>query len=564
MPLDPARLGVIKAGYDAIGREMAVNLRRSAISSLVREARDFSVALTDPKGEVVAQAEGIPIMTAGIAFALRGLGRHVDLTTLTPDDALLMNDPYSGGQHLQDVYLFSPIFFEDQLVAFGASVAHHVDVGGANAGYSPFATELYQEGLRLPLSRFSVSRDFDHPSGFVRRLIAANVRIPDTVIGDLRAQFASNATAAQRLTEMLERHGLPDCLQAMEELKDYAEKRVREAVSRIPDGEYKANEHFDATTWGRGMARIAVEVTIDGSDIRVDFEGTDEQILGNVNCPLASTVSAVQTAVRCMLDAPDVGFNEGCNRPLTVVAPYGSLLNPRPPAAVRSRMTPASRVFNAVVRALGQAVPDRAIATGFDTTTVISVSNMDASGEYQVALDVLGGGWGACAEHDGADALDSPISNCANAPVEALETDYSHFRIDEYALLEGSTGDGTFRGGHGIRRTYAATRDGVRVAGYSDRQRTGAAGIFGGLEGGTGSFEIQRSFGNVEKLSNVYEAVLNTGDRIVVQTGGGGGYGLPDGRDTGLRDRDTREFPGAGQGIPGDDGEESRRQRHIQ
>lgn len=539
MAVDPTQLGVIKAGLDALVREMAVNLRRSAISSIVREARDFSVALTDAKGEVVAQAECIPIMTAGIALALRGLSDVVDISTLTPDDALLMNDPYNGGQHLQDIYLFTPIFTDGQLVGFGASTAHHVDLGGSHAGISAHATELFQEGLRLPLSRFSVSRDFDNPHGFVRQVIAANVRVPDAVIGDLRAQFAANTTATRRLTELMSRHGVDTCLEAMEALKDYAEARVRDAVDRIPDGVYSAVEYVETQAWAGDLAEVRVTVAVSGTTIDVDFTGTAGQVLGNINCPMASTVSAVQSAVRCMLDEPDIGFNEGCNRVLSVNAPHGSILNPRFPAAVRARLTPASRVFNGVIRALSEALPQRAVATGFDTTTAVAVSKLGESGQYEVALEILGGGWGGCADHDGADALDNPISNCANAPIEALETDYSHFQIDEYSLVPGSAGDGRHRGGLGIRRVYRATQDGVRVAGYADRHLHGPAGIFGGNDGGTGSFHVERANGTTEQLPNIYEAVLNTGDRIVIQTGGGGGYGEPRDRQAGLRDRDA-------------------------
>jgi N-methylhydantoinase B len=522
--LAPSQLSVIKSGLDAIGREMAVNLRRSAISSIVREARDFSVAVTDARGEVVAQAECIPIMTAGIALALRGIAQHVDLASLTEDDGLLMNDPYQGGQHLQDIYLLTPVLVDGELIGFGASTAHHVDIGGSHAGLSAHATELYQEGLRLPVSRFSVSRDFDDPNGFVRQIIAANVRVPDAVIGDLQAQFAASATAGRRLRELVGRHGRDEVLQAMSDVKDHAEKRVRAAIESIPDGTYRAVETFDASPWGRGTAEIAATVTVAGTEIAVDFTGSAEQILGNVNCPWASTVSSVQSAVRCMLDAPDIGFNEGCNRPITVSAPCGSVLNPRPPAAVRARLTPASRVFNAVVRALGQALPDRAVATGFDTTTAIAVSRSGPEG-YQVALEILGGGWGACAEHGGPDALDNPISNCANAPVEALETDFDHFRIEEYALVENSGGTGAHTGGRGIRRSYVATADGVSVAGYADRHLVGADGINGGDTGGTGNFTIERADGRVEELSCVYQEVLNRGDKIVIRTGGGGGYG---------------------------------------
>jgi N-methylhydantoinase B len=233
----------------------------------------------------------------------------------------------------------------------------------------------------------------------------------------------------------------------------------------------------------------------------------------------------VQSAIRCCLPTGDIDFNEGCNRPSDIEVPYGSVLNPAAPAAVRSRLTPASRVFNAVVRALSEALPQNAVATGFDTTTAIAVSSLDSAGKYQVTLEILGGGWGACAEHDGADALDNPISNCANAPIESLETDFDHFWIEEYSLVDHSGGTGATNGGKGIRRVYVAKHDGVKIAGYSDRHRQGAAGIHGGGAGAGGSHTILRANGEELRLSTNYEETLSVGDKIVVVTGGGGGFG---------------------------------------
>ncbi|MGC4027705.1 MAG: hydantoinase B/oxoprolinase family protein [Steroidobacteraceae bacterium] len=284
---------------------------------------------------------------------------------------------------------------------------------------------------------------------------------------------------------------------------------------------------MDITPWGGDIAEIRGVVRISGTDITVDFEGTAAQIAGNINCPYASTVSAVQSALRCMLDEEGLIFNQGANRPLTVHAPKGSILNPNFPAAVRARLTPASRVFDIVVRALGKANPDSAVATGYDTTSAVALSSFDPEKGYAVTMEILGGGWGgACGQH-GAEGLDNPISNCANAPVEALEVDFPSFRIVEYSLLDGSGGVGEYAGGRGIRRVYEATRDGVKVAGYGDRHRVGASGLLGGGPGGVGAFKIRRSNGSVEVLPNVYEAVLGRGDRLVIETGGGGGYGTP-------------------------------------
>src|SRR5690625_137824 len=422
--MDSARLALIKAAFDSASREMAVNLQQSAISSIVREAADFAVALTDSRGEVVAQAECIPIMTAGIALAMQEMDEAIDISSLNPGDAVLMNDPYTGGQHLQDIYLFTPIFYGNELIGFSGSTAHHVDIGGSHAGLSAYATEVFQEGIQIPFVKFSIDRDFMRSDGFVRRIIEANVRTPDAVIGDLKAQFAANTIGAARLIEICDRFGLEDCLRAMEGLKDYAEERVRAAIRKLPDGSYSANEVLDISPWGGDHLQIRGIVRIKDSDVEVDLTGTGLQVEGNINCPFASTVSAVQSALRCMLDDDDLLFNEGANRPLSVHAPQGTILNPNFPAAVRARLTPASRVFDVVVGALGKANPDRAVATGYNTTSAVALSSYDSSTGYEVTMEILGGGWGGLPGQQGAEGLDNPISNCANAPIEALEIDY--------------------------------------------------------------------------------------------------------------------------------------------
>jgi len=524
---DPVTLNIVGTALGGVAREMAANLRHAAFSSIVREARDFAVAVCDAKGEVISQPDDtIPMMTLGISQAFLGLRERVDVAALGPDDAVLFNDPFTRGQHLQDVYLFTPIFFDGRLVAFACSTAHHVDLGGGAPGLNAFAEEIYQEGLRLPAAAFSVSRDWN--GGFVEGVIRANVRVPDTVVGDINAQFAANHTATERVTELCERYG-PDLLMSvMDQLKDYAEARLRDNIAAIPDGVYTASEPIDAASAGGADAEIVATVTVDGSEISVDFTGTSDQVTTNINCPLASAHSAVHAAVRGLLEESDIPFNEGCNRPIRLSAPYGSLLNPRPPAAVRARLTPASRAFDAVIRALAQAVPERAVAPGFDTTTSAALSHIDrATGDYQVVVEIMGGGWGASAGHDGADGLDNPISNCQNAPIEALETDYDHFRLVEYALVDGSGGDGEWRGGMGFRRVYEATRDNVQFSGYADRHAAGPRGLFGGAPGAPGGFAVIRADGTREVLPTLTSVQLNRYDRVEVITGGGGGYGEP-------------------------------------
>ncbi|HJO02951.1 MAG TPA: hydantoinase B/oxoprolinase family protein [Acidobacteriota bacterium] len=540
MSLDATTLNIVGKALLAIAREMAVNLRRASYSTVVREARDFSVGIIDLEGNVVAQAEMIPMQTGGISEAFRPIAGRFDLRALTPDDAFITNDPFDGGQHLNDFFLYTPIFVDDAPIGFGASVAHHVEIGGGMPGLNAEATELYQEGIRLPASQFSISRDWNR--GFVEQFIRANVRVPDKVLGDMNAQFAANNTADRRVRELAEKYGTETVVQVMDGLQDYAERRIRQGIGQIPDGVYTGEDFVEAAPWGLDPVRIAARVTVEGTAVHVDFAGTDEQVPANINCPVASTISSVQAAIRGVLHESDIPFNGGCNRPITVDVPYGTILNPRPPAAVRARMNPGSRVYNAVVRALSEAVPERVIATGNDTTTAIALSHLDRqTGEYGIVIEIVGGGWGAAPTHDGMDGLDNPMANCANAPVEALELEAPYFRVVAYRLRPDSGGPGRQRGGLGIERSYEALRDGVIFAAYSDRHDAGPAGLFGGEPGGTGAFNLVLHDGGKKRLPCVASAVLRRGDVIEVLSGGGGGYGRPAERTGAAAERDVRE-----------------------
>ena len=524
MTADPITINIVGKALLAIAREMAANMRRAAYSTVVREARDFSVGILDTTGNVVAQAEMIPMQTGGISQAFQAIARDFDLQSLGRDDAFIINDPFDGGQHLNDIFLYTPILVADTTIGFAASVAHHVEIGGGMPGLNAGATEFYQEGLRLPASRFSIERDWN--GGLLEAFIGANVRVPDKVLGDLNAQFAANHTADQRLGELVDRHGTQTVFAVMADLQDYAERRIRDGIERIPDGVYRGSDRVEASPWGLDPVPIVAEVTVSGSEVRVDFNGSGNQVPGNINCPLASTISAVQGAIRGILHDKDIPFNEGCNRPIRVEVPYGSILNPRPPAAVRARMSPASRAHNAVIRALSQAVPDQVIATGFDTTVALSLSHLERrSGEYGIVIEIIGGGWGAGVDHPGGDGLDNPLSNCANSPIEALELEFDYFRVHSYRIRPATGGSGTTSGGLGIERAYEALKDGVIFSAYSDRHEAGARGLFKGQPGAPAAFKLLRKRGTEEMLPCVTSATLNRGDIIQVLSGGGGGYG---------------------------------------
>ncbi|MEZ4573119.1 MAG: hydantoinase B/oxoprolinase family protein [Thermomicrobiales bacterium] len=522
--IDPITLNIVGKGLQAIAREMAANMRRHPVHPSSARLVTSRSASRHQKGSVVAQAEMIPMQTGGISEAFKPVRERFDFESLTEDDAFLMNDPFTGGQHLQDIFLFTPVFIERELLGFAASVAHHVEVGGGMPGLNATATEFYQEGLRFPASRFSRSRDWD--GGFVETFIRANVRVPEKVIGDLNAQFSANNTADRRLNELVDRYGIDTVRDTMSGLQDYAERRIRDGIRKIPNGIYSGEDFVEASAWGLDPVPIRARVEVQDDRISVDFAGTGSQVPANINCPYASTISAVQGAIRGVLHDEDIPFNEGCNRPITVRIPYGSILNPRPPAAVRARMSPACRVHNAIIRALSDAVPDRIISPGFDTTTAISLSHLNPeTGEYGVVIEILGGGWGAGPEFNGMHGLDNPLSNCANAPVEALESEYGYFRVDSYELEPATAGSGTHDGGYGVYRSYAATRDDVVISAYSDRFDRGVAGILGGGSGAPGSFIVERADGTVEHLPSTTSITLKKGDVFAAHTGGGGGYG---------------------------------------
>ena len=524
MNVDPIDRAVIGQGLVASAREMGVKLIRSAYSTILREASDGSAALLDRRGSVVAQAELIPMQLGPLGATFRPCAEVVPPDELEEGDFYINNSPFEGGQHLPDVFIFSPIFFDGALIGFSASVAHHLDLGGGAPGMNPDATDVHQEGLIIPPSRYNMQRDWS--GGPFERLIAANIRVPELTIGDFNAQFAANAVGGERVRQLCARYGAETVLSVMDSHLAYSERRMRAAIAEIPDGVYRGEDAVDDDGIGSGPLPVRATVTVEGDDVSVDFAGTADQVRLNLNCPFASTVSAALAAVKAVASSPDIPFNQGLARPIAVTAPYGSLLNPRPPAPVRARMIPAFRAFDAVVKALAGAVPDRVIATGFDTTHSICMSRL-VDGRYGIYLEVYGGGYGAGPGSDGGDGIDGPLSNCSNIPVESLDRQYDFFRVTEYALRPDSGGRGEFRGGNGLRRRFDVLADGVTLAHYSDRYRIAPDGAFGGEPGDLARTWIVRKNGDRTPVASKTSLRLDRGDTLVTETGGGGGYGDP-------------------------------------
>jgi N-methylhydantoinase B len=537
MKIDPVDQAVIGQGLLAAAKEMGVKLVRSAYSPVVREANDCSAALLDRDGNVVAQAELIPMQLGPIGTTFRPCAELYPPETLRPGDFYINNDPYHGGQHVPDVFLFSPIFHEGELLGFSASVAHHIDLGGGAPGLNPEATDVHQEGIIFPPSKYNLARDWN--GGPFERLVRANIRMPEATIGDFNAQFAANGVGARRVQELCAKFGADKVKAAMRELLDYSERRMRAAIAVAPDGVYHGEDALDDDGITDEPLVVRATVTIAGDRVTVDFTGTCGQAKTNLNCPFASTIAAALSCVKSVLTSPDIPFNEGSKRPIEISAPYGSLLNPRPPAPVRARMLSGYRAYNAVMKALAQAVPERVIAAGYDTTEVICISHLGEQG-YRIYLEIFGGGYGASAGADGCDAVDSPLSNCGNVPVEAMDMEYDFFRVEEYALRPGSGGAGRQRGGLGFVRRYTITKDDVGFATYGDRFRLAPQGLFGGRPGVTARSYVERG-NEVIELKSKQSFKLRKGDVLVTLTGGGAGYGRPAERAAEARARDLAD-----------------------
>ena len=534
MALSSVDQAIINRAIIAASHEMGTKLIRSAHSPIVREAQDCSAALIDAKGRVVAQAELIPMQLGSIGKTLAPCLELYPPETIEEGDFFINNDPYHGGQHIPDIFLFSPIFFDGELLGFSATVVHHIDLGGGAPGLNPNAGDVHQEGIVFPPSKYSVERDWN--GGAFQRLIAANVRMPEATIGDINAQFAANSIGAKRLQALAARYGPAVVTSAMDEMLNYTERRMRAAIEKLPDGTYCAQAAMDDDGIGDTPVVVRTQVTIEGDAIDIRFDGTDPQVSTNLNNPFASTFAAAVACAKSVLTDPDIPFNDGVSRVISVDAPLGTLLNPKPPAAVRARLLPSYRAFNAVMKALAQVAPDRVMAEGYDTTTPVCLSHLGENG-YNIYLEILGGGYGAGIDNDGCDGVDSPLSNCANIPIESLEMDYPFMRINRYALIPGSGGDGKRRGGLGFERSYRILEDGVQFATYGDRFTSPAEGLFGGADGAPAENYIERG-GETIKLRSKTGCRLEAGDLLVVRTGGGGGYGPPDERPQALSAKD--------------------------
>ncbi len=524
--IDPADFNVVSGAYKSIAQEMQDIMLRAAYSSLVREAKDCSTCVMDADAKTVAQAEAIPVHMNSLAAAVPFIKAKHDLTTLGPSDAFITNNPYQNGQHLNDIIFIMPVFYEGKLAAFTGSICHHLELGGAVAGSNADATELYQEGLILPTLRIDVEKDLN--DGPVEQIIAANVRLPETIIGDFHAQISAVMRGRDLLQGLFDRHGLELATVCMTELQSYSEQMIRATIAGLPDGEYFGEDKLDGRTLNSKQPVIRARVVIDGDQALVDLSETDDQLSWPCNNPVASTESAVLT-VFGQLAGSGVPTNDGIYRPIKMVTRKGSLVDPHHPAPVQSRMNAAYRTASAVKRALAEVAPVQFSCAGADTTNSITMSRIGDDG-YEMFCEIVMGGMGAGPSNDGAEVVAQMLSNTGNTPTEAIEMDNAFVRITEYALIPDSGGPGRQRGGLGVRRTYEIMKDGVLLSTYGDRHNMPPWSLEGGFEGSFSAFTLIRD-GEKIRIPASTNMEVRKGDRFTIEISGGGGYGDPKLRD---------------------------------
>ena len=536
MASDPVRLELVKNAVGSVVDEMVLTVVRIAYSSILRDTMDLSTAFCDPMGRMVAQGLSLPLHLGSIPDAMESV-RCKYPEGLKPGDVVVLNDPYLGGMHLPDIFMFQPVFSRSVLLGYAVVVAHHNDMGGRVPGSSAAdSTEIFQEGLRIPVLKLYAD---GIRNDTLYEIIRINVRVPDVVLGDLAAQVAACRIAECGMQELAERYGEAQLLCYFEDLLDYSEREARRSIRAIPDGTYRFVDHLDDDGVHPDQpVRIEVAVTVADDHLTVDLAGTSAQVDGAINATLSFAKSAAYFAVRAIMDQ-DVPNNAGFFRPIRLVAPCGSLFNPCPPAAVAARGVSGFRLIDALFGALAQAVPDRVRAAGEGGTTSYSIAARDADGRFVLFREAMMGAWGAGAGRDGIDGAANPACNIGNAPVEAVEHQ-APVRVERYELLPDSGGAGEFRGGMSVVRELRFLGQRATLQLRSDRRRFPPYGLGGGEAGGP-SATLLHDGTAWRELPTKFTRSLRHGERLRHVTAGAGGYGNPWRRDPAAVLADVRD-----------------------
>ena len=524
--IDPITFAVIKNGLDAIVDEMAYDVMRTARSEIVKDVMDFSAAICDMSGNMIAQAKTVALHLGAVPEAMGVVLEHYG-DDLAPGDAVVLNDPYQGGMHLPDIFMFMPVFHGLDLQGFTVVICHHTDVGGRVAGSNASdSTEIYQEGLRIPALKLFEKGEINST---LIKMIDLNVRLPDRVIGDLKAQFAACQTGAREMGKLFDRYGAETAQAYFTELLDYAERMTREEIRQWPDGTYEFTDYIDDDGFIDTPLPIAIAITVHGDSVTVNYEGSALQVPAALNSTKSYTNSCTYLSVRCVLKG-DIPNNAGVFRAIDVKAPDASIVNPKLPAAVAARALTGYRIVDAMFGALAQIVPDRVPAAGEGGNTVVCLGGYREDGSPFIIVDMICGAWGGRPDKDGIEAITNPSQNLSNTPVETMESQHP-VRVEEYALVPDSCGAGEYRGGLGVARSYRLLADEASLQLRADRMKIRPYGLAGGDEAGPAVNEITTREGNHVSLPSKINRKMDRGELVRHVQPGGGGFGDPFMRD---------------------------------
>ena len=522
---DPFRLEVLRHALTGIAEEMSFVVMRSARSPLLREAGDLSSALTDAQGQLVAQGRDIPVHLGVMSFTVGAFLRRIPAERLRPGDVWFTNLPELGGNHLPDVKAIRPIFAEGRLLGFAVSLAHWADIGGAWPGsYVAAATEAVQEGLRLPPLRLFTA---DGPDEEKIAVILNNTRGPAEREGDMLAQLAATATAERRLLDLCASHGAATVEAAMAALHDRSEAAMRAAIASLPQGVFEGEDFLDDDGPGGAPAGIRVRISITGETAEFDFSGTDDALAGPLNTTPYVTAAAVYYAMKAIA-GPEIQPNGGCYRPLTVVTRPGSLLDPpREKPLVGGNHETSQRLVDAIFRAFAEVIPERLAAGGSTTAGLLIFGGAGRDGAWKTLYEPHGGGEGARHDRAGSAATRVHLTNTNNTPAEIIEAEFP-IRIERHALLPGSGGAGHHAGGAGTEREYHVLAPEMSLTTMFERRVVPPWGLAGGAAGAPFRCLLRREGTQTEELRGKANLLVREGDRVILRTSGGGGYGPPD------------------------------------
>ncbi len=536
---DPITLEVMRNAFQSVAEEMGAALIRTALSPNIKDRRDCSTGVYSASGELVAQAEHIPLHLGLMPSVVKSTLQRFPIDSLQPGDAVITNDPYVSGSHLPDICIISPLFIEERCVGILANLAHHVDIGGIAPGGMPtISTEIFQEGLRIPPVRIKKRGQVDEE---LVALITTNVRTSREALGDFQAQLAANNVGEHRLREIISKYGREMAVHYMDELINYSERQMLARIKDLPAGVFTFEDYLEGDGLSDDRLTIRASVTIDRQNIRVDFTGSSPQTRGSVNCTRAVTLACTYYALKSAID-PDLPSTGGTFRPVDVVTPLGTIVNPEFPAPVsNANINTAQRIADVVLGALAQAIPRKVPAASSGSMGLFTIGGVDPrTRQYYSYVETYGGGQGAVVNQDGMDGVHTNMTNTRNTPVEVIEIAYP-LRVEKYGLVPNTDGPGRYRGGLGLTRELTVLGHSPTMTLGSDRLKIPPWGLAGGEPGGTvGSF-IEKPDGVREMLPSKVTRSVEPGTRIVLRTAGGGGYGDPKRRDPQKVGQDVRE-----------------------